>query len=141
MENIPEFISNHLILATLFIAILTMLIWNIFGAAISGVKQVSTAELTRLINHENAVVVDVRREDDYKAGHILNSINFPTTELESRMQELDEFKEVPLVVYCGHGNDSAKAARILQMNGHNRVFTLSGGFHSWQSGSLPIMKD
>ena len=51
MEHIPEFVANHLYLFSLLLAILTLLIWNLYGDTVSGIRQVIPMEVTRLINH------------------------------------------------------------------------------------------
>jgi len=141
VERLPEFITNHLILATLFIAILSMLIWNIFGTAMAGVSQLNPMEVTRLMNQEKAILIDVRTADDYASGHILNAINIPGGELENRKKELEKHKKNPVVLYCSHGNDSVKAGRILKYAGYENIFALKAGLESWRSANLPITRD
>jgi rhodanese-related sulfurtransferase len=141
MERLPEFISNHLFLVSLFISLLMLLIWNLYGGALSGVKQIIPAELTRLINRESAVVVDVRSEDDYKNNHILNAINMPDKELEANSPKLDKYKKQALIVYCANGADSTRVARTLATSGFEQVYCLKGGLPSWQNANLPLTKE
>ncbi len=141
MERLPEFISNHLFLVSLFISLLMLLVWNLYGGALSGVKQIIPAELTRLINRENAVVVDVRSEDDYKNNHILHAINMPDKDLEANNAKLDKYKKQALIVYCASGADSARVARTLATNGYEQVYCLKGGLPSWQNANLPLTKE
>ncbi len=141
MERIPEFIGNHLFLATLFISLLILLLWNIFGKSLSGIRQISPAEATRLINHEDAVVLDVRGEEDYKNGHILNAIHVPETELESRQKQLEKYKNRVVVVSCGHGGTAARVARALKMNGFEKLYCLKGGIQGWRGDNLPLTRD
>ena len=141
MEKLPEFIVNHPVLVTLFIAITLMLFWNLFGSAVSGIKQLSPAEATRMINHENAVLLDVRSTNDYKNGHILNSRNIPEAELSSRQEELEKFKKQAIIICCEHGNISEKAAKILTASGFEMVYSLKGGLGSWRQANLPVTRD
>jgi len=141
VERLPEFIANHLILVTLFVAILSMLIWNVFGTAMSGVSQLNPMEVTRLMNQEKAILVDLRTDNDYLSGHILNAINIPGGELENRKKELEKHKKNPVILCCGHGNDSVKAGRILKYDGYEKVFALKAGLESWRSANLPITRD
>lgn len=141
MEKLPEFISNHMILVSLFIAILAILIWNIFGTAVSGIEQISPAELTRLMNRENALVIDVRSQADFSTGHILNARNIPEGELQSRQKDLVKHKSNPLVACCGGGAVSPKSARMLKAMGFEKIYVLKGGIHAWQSANLPLTRD
>ena len=74
MERMLEFAGNHLFLVSLFFALLTLLIWNLFGGLLSGIMRVEPAEMTRLMNRDHALVVDVRKEEDFRAGHVLHAI-------------------------------------------------------------------
>lgn len=141
MERLPEFIGNHIILVTLFIAILTVLIWNLFGHAISGIEQIPPAELTRLMNRENAVVVDFRSQEEFEKGHILNARNIPEAELQSRQKELEKFKSSPIVACCSSGASSPKTARSLKALGYERIYILKGGIQAWQSSNLPLTRN
>lgn len=140
MEKIPEFIGNHLFLVMLFISILILLLWNIFGAAMSGIRQVDPAGLTRLVNREEAVLVDVRSAEDYAQRHILNALNIPDAELENRKDELDKYREKPVILYCATGSSSSRMARALAASGFKQVYALKNGLTSWQNANLPLIK-
>ena len=141
MERIPEFIGNNLLLVVLFISILSLLLWNLFGSALSGVKQIMPAEVTRLINRENAQLVDLRATSDYANNHILNSINIPESEMEKRAPELESYKKQPLILYCASGLISSRHARSLAQQGFEQVYSIKGGLPSWTSANLPLTKE
>lgn len=140
MERIPEFIGNHLFLVSLFVAILVMLLWNLFGAAMTGVEEVGHGDATRLVNREGGVVVDVRSAEEFGAGHILGALNLPLPELESRRGELDSWKEKPVIAVCGTGPVAGRAARLLRGAGFMRVMALRGGIAAWQGAHLPLTR-
>jgi rhodanese-related sulfurtransferase len=118
-----------------------LLIWNFYGDVLSGAKQVIPAELTRLINRENAVVVDVRSKEDYEGKHILNAVNMPNKDFEANQAKLDKYKKQAVVVYCASGTESARVARILSTQGFEQIYCLKGGLPSWQNANLPLTKD
>ena len=95
MERLPEFIANHLLLVSLFVAILALLLWNIFGSSVSGLSKIGPAEVTRLMNHEKALLLDLRTAADFTTGHILSARNIPAAELEGRQKELQKHKKKP----------------------------------------------
>lgn len=141
MEKIPEFVGNHLFLVTLFIAILLLLVWNLFGSTLSGVPQADPLELTRLINKEGAGVIDVRAVADFEQGHILGAINIPESELQSELPKIKDFRDKPLVVYCQNGSVSSRAVRALKSNGFENVYCLHNGLTSWQNASMPVTRE
>ena len=140
MEHLPEFIANHLFLCALFVALLVLLLWNIFGDSIGGNKAISPAELTTLINRENASVVDLRKQDEFNNGHIINSINIPHADIEGSLKKLEKYKKSPLVVYCQSGAESQRVSRLLKQSGFENVSFLKGGMLTWQNANLPISK-
>lgn len=140
MERIPDFVGNHLFLASLFVAILVMLLWNLFGAAMTGVEEVGHGDATRLVNREGGVIVDVRSADEFAGGHILDALNLPLAELEARRAELDKFKDRPIVAVCGTGPVAGRAVRLLRGAGFTRVVALRGGIAAWQGAHLPLTR-
>jgi len=138
MENIPEFVGNHLFLVTLLIAVLLLLLWNIYGDAMSGVQQIGPAELTRLINHENAAVIDIRNAQDFNNGHIIHSRNFPEAEIGSREKEMEKFRSKVVVLCCSSGLNSGRVARKLKTSGFEKIYSLKGGIQAWQNATLPL---
>ena len=86
--------------------------------------------LALLEQEPDALLIDVRTDEEYKTGHIPDSILMPVDELESLLGELPSDKETALIVYCRTGRRSAAAADMLRKAGYTRVFDL-GGIVSW----------
>jgi rhodanese-related sulfurtransferase len=94
----------------------------------------------QLINHKNAVVLDVREASEYDSGHVLNSKLLPLGKLKERIGELEKFKDQPIVVVCRSGNRSGTACFILGKQGFGQVYNLAGGVRAWQKSNLPLEK-
>lgn len=75
---------------------------------------------------EKYLVIDVRPEEEYDAGHLTHAINIPLEELESDLSRLEEYKEMPIVVYCNTGKKSGEAADLLLSNGFTDVTNAAG---------------
>lgn len=135
-----QFVSNNIfpILIALFSG--CMLLWSIFGNRIRGIKEVDATAALQLINHKNAVVLDVREDDEYKAGHVLNSMLIPLGKLKERVGELEQYKEQPVVVVCRSGNRSGTACAMLGKQGFTQAYNLAGGVMAWQKANLPLQK-
>jgi rhodanese-related sulfurtransferase len=140
MERLPEFVANHLFLFSLLIAILMLLIWNIYGDMLSGVKLSSPEEVTRLINREDAKVVDIRSQKEFENGHIIDAINIPADQLGDQLNKLKPFKDKGIVFYCASGSVAVKEARKLMNEGYEKVYCLKGGILAWQNANLPLTK-
>ena len=105
-----------------------------------GGRSVTAQELVNLVNREDAVIVDVRDKKEFEQGHIPNAVNIPYASLDSRMSELSEFKEKPIVLTCKMGQHAGSAGTILRKSGFERVLRLTGGMTEWRNQNLPVVK-
>lgn len=115
-----------------------MLFWSFYGHRIRGIKDVDTVEALNLVNHQNALVLDVREESEFKAGHILNAKWVPLGSLAARVGELQRYREQPIVVVCRSGNRSAAACALLGKQGFTGAVNLAGGVTAWGKSNLPL---
>ena len=133
-----EFVQEHIWLIAIAVLSGGMLLWSFIGPTVLGIPQVNTFEATQLINQRDAVVVDVRDEGEYRAGHIPHSRHVPLTAIGGRVQELEKFREKPVVLVCRSGNRAGAAAGILKKRGFQDVRVLRGGVVSWEQANLPV---
>lgn len=140
MDQISVFITQNWVLCLALVVVLAMLLNNLLGAKLKGYSIVSPAEATQLINHNDAVVLDVREETEYATGHIVNSIHIPQSKLSSRITELDKYKNKPVIIGCRSGNRSAQACGILKKQGFEHIHNLGGGMMAWQNANLPLTR-
>lgn len=117
-----------------------MLIWSVFGNRMRGVNEVNAAEALDLINHKNAIVLDVREDSEFKAGHLLNAKWIPLGRLTDRIGELERYRAQPVLVVCRSGARSASACVTLGKQGFTQAYNLSGGVIGWQKSNLPLEK-
>lgn len=101
---------------------------------------VGPPEAVMLINRKDAVVLDVRDEGDFKAGHINNARHVPEKQLADRMKELERFKSKPVIVSCASGRRSGSVADSLRKQGFADVVSLRGGIAAWQQAGMPLEK-
>ncbi|MGC3874082.1 rhodanese-like domain-containing protein [Halomonas sp. GXIMD04776] len=137
IDQLFEFIQNHPLLVGAFIAVLAAWLAYEFKRGNHGVD---ASQATTLINREDAVVVDIRDANDFKAGHIAGARNIPQSKLDERMKELDKFKDKPVIVACKHGQASGTAVAKLTKAGFERVSKLKGGMAQWQADNLPVVR-
>ena len=140
MEHFPEFVANHLVLFALLVSILMLLLWNLFGAALSGVVLLSPHETVRLLN-DHAVMVDVRSVADFGNGHILGARNIPANTMGEYLAELEKYREQSMIFCCNTGNESVRAGRTLKMQGYKKIYCVQGGLQAWRTANLPLTRD
>jgi len=135
-----QFIVNNILPISIALLSGTMLLWSAFGNRIRGIKEVDCTAALQLINHKNALVLDVRDDGEYKAGHILNSTQIPLGKLKERIDELEKYREQPVVAVCRSGLRSGSACMLLGKHGFTQVYNLTGGITAWQKSNLPLKK-
>ncbi len=139
-HQLIEFAGNHRLLVMALFAIVVMLIVSEIQQRLSRVKEVSPAEATRLLNHENATMIDMRTDKDYREGHIANAVNVPTGNADIPAS-LSKHRERPVVVYCQRGQRSTALCNKLSKQGFESVYNLKGGVLAWQKAELPLTKN
>ena len=135
-----DFALRNRVLFSLALVLIGLLIGTEVYQRLLGVKSLGPAEATRLINHQDAVPLDVRDTADYRNGHLPQAQHVPMGELKNRLKELNRYRGKPLLVYCRTGNQSAAAGRVLQKQGFEQVYSLRGGLTAWQDANLPLSK-
>jgi rhodanese-related sulfurtransferase len=90
---------------------------------------------------EGLLVLDVREDDEWEAGHIAGSVHLPLMELGARYAELAELSRAEqTLVVCRVGNRSAYAAGFLLQQGVDAV-NLEGGLDAWQRAGRELVRD
>lgn len=140
MEQVAEFVANHTLLVGALVLVGGMLIWNIFSGLLFGVENLAPLAATQLINHQDALLLDVREDSEYAEGHILNSQHIPLGALAGKIGSLEKQRERPMVIACRSGNRSAHACRLLKKHGFTQVYNLQGGMMAWQNANLPVVR-
>ena len=135
-----EFLLNNIALVALFLASGAMLVWPDLSLFSGGAQSVGTTEATRLMNQPGSLVLDVREDAEYAAGHLPRARHIPLAQLSGRLDEIAKFKEKPVVVTCRSGARSGSACRTLKNAGFTKVYNLKGGVPAWEQASLPVEK-
>jgi rhodanese-related sulfurtransferase len=116
-----------------------MLLWPKLARGGSS-DAVSPLEATQLINHRNAIIVDLRDEQVFAAGSLANARHVPQAQLKERAAELVRFKARPVVVLCETGQQSARAVATFKAEGFEEAYALAGGILAWQKAGLPLVQ-
>ena len=101
------------------------------------IQEITGDELTQLREHGPVVVIDVREQSEWRAGHLAGALHIPRGLLELQIEDAVPDPESRVVVYCAGGNRSALAADSLQKLGYGRVASLTDGFRGWQAAGRP----
>ena len=97
-------------------------------------------EAVQLINHEDALVLDVREGVELGQGKIRGAKHIPMSVLGKRLEELNPYRDRPVITYCRSGARSAQASNLLKKHQFQKVFNLAGGLLAWENANLPKSK-
>lgn len=95
-----------------------------------GYENIDGKQTEKLLNSDKDVlIIDVRSEYEYEKGHLLNAINLPydDDDFKSELNEIIDYKDKTVLVYCRSGNRSEKAAVKLVDNGFKNVKNVTDG--------------
>ena len=89
----------------------------------------------RLAGSEPPLLVDIREPNEWETGWIPDSLRVPMSGLG---EQLEPYRERPIVLYCAHGNRSLRVANALNDRGYADVVSLAGGIVAWARAGLPV---
>ncbi len=99
---------------------------------------VDAQTVSALKERDDVLVLDVREQWEYDAGHIPNITHIPMGEIQKRLDEIPTDKTV--IVTCQSGGRSSQITNLLRDNGYDDVHNMTGGILSWQNAGLPVEK-
>lgn len=135
-----EFLQNNIWLVLLAAFSGIMLVLPSLKGKLSGALAVEPTQAVQLINHQDALVLDVREANEFAAGHIANARHIPLSQLSDNLKSLEKHKDKAIVVNCRSDARSAMACGTLRKHGFTQVYNLKGGIMAWQQAGLPTVK-
>jgi rhodanese-related sulfurtransferase len=107
----------------------------------SRVKECTVADVKRRQDAgEKFVLVDVREESEWAAGHLPGAVHLGKGVIERDAEKKFPDPATPLVLYCGGGYRSALAGDALQKMGYTNVISMDGGWRGWTEAKFPIVR-
>jgi rhodanese-related sulfurtransferase len=101
------------------------------------VTEISPADAAAKLNNDEAVIIDVRENDEWEEGHIPNAIHLSRGTIELDIEEKIQDPSKMVICHCGGGGRSALAAESLQKMGYKNVRSMAGGLKAWKAAGLP----
>ncbi|MBD3242348.1 MAG: hypothetical protein GF331_17280 [Chitinivibrionales bacterium] len=101
-------------------------------------KELTAKQAKAFVGSRKPLVLDVRTPKEYYAGHIPGAALIPLSQLQDRFNEIDEYKDRPVLLYCRSGNRSTVAAQILVRNGFKDLYHLRPGLKGWASEGYKV---
>jgi rhodanese-related sulfurtransferase len=139
MDQLIEFANNHPLLVAGLIAAWSAVMFYELRMRNTGATHVSAADAVRLIN-KGALVIDVRKAEEFQAGHIVNARNVALDRIQQDEDAVNKQKGKVLLTVCSNGANSGRAAGLLRKAGYENAFSIRGGLGGWRAENLPLVK-
>ncbi len=136
MADFFTFIGEQWILVSILLGLIYLLA---ISERVKSGKPVSAHEATRMLNSDEAVLVDIRDSKEFSEGHIVNARNIPYNKIAERAAELESSREKTIILVDKLGQHAGAVGRTLQKQGY-QVRRLGGGIAEWQNQNLPLVK-
>lgn len=135
VEQLIEFVTNHWILVSIFVALLVAL--AVVESQRAG-RRVGPQEAVMLLNRDEAVVVDIREKKDFSEGHIKGAIHIPMAKLKESDNQLRKHSDKLILLVDKAGQHSGMAVKELPKDHGLNVARLAGGMMEWRNANLPV---
>lgn len=140
MDRLQPFIQSNLMLVVAFVGLTVWIVVNELRMLFRGWKSWTPAQVTELVNREDALVIDLRGQGEYEKGHILGARHLLPSQVDPTHKLLAKAVETPVVLVCSAGMSAPATAGKLVKAGFKQVGILDGGIGAWQAAGLPLAR-
>jgi phage shock protein E len=112
---------------------------KLVAEAKKNITEISPQEAAEKAKSGEAVIIDVREQDEWDEGHIRDGIHLSRGTIELDIEENVPDPNAMIICHCGGGGRSALAAESLQKMGYKNVRSMAGGLKAWKAAGLPTI--
>ena len=138
MEQLSQFAIHHWELCSAFIAVSLLIYVNELVSQKKAPLSLSPQLTIEKINHDDATVLDLRSQELFSSGHIINAVRVSAEDFSQ--PRLQKYKTKPIILVCAKGIEAQTLATKLKSQGFTEAMVLSGGIAAWQVAGLPLIK-
>lgn len=103
-------------------------------------SEINVHDTKSLLDSDNGIVLlDCREPKEHAFAHIEGSILIPMDEIADRVDELEDYQDGRIVVYCHHGGRSLQVVNWLRNHGFSMAQNLTGGIDVWSQEIDPLV--
>ena len=135
MQDLFTFMTHHLALSYSLAIVLFLLAVVEFMRLKRNNFRINTTQAVHLINRQNAVIIDIRSNELFRKGHIIDAASVTAKEIMDGGKKIEKYKNKPVIIVCNSGMESQKIAASLLKRGYN-AYSLSGGIRAWSDAEF-----
>ena len=136
-QQIYAFAFAHWQMVTVCFLILLIIIWCEWVSGSNKPPSLTPSSMVSAMN-SGSIPVDIRSEEQFKAGHILNSVRLDPADIGSK--KWGKYKAKSIIIVCQRGVQALEVGAKLIKKDFNEVFILSGGITAWETQNMPLSK-
>ncbi len=110
--------------------------WKTANGEVDSIESISPEEFEGIFDSKKPLVVDVRKDSEFKAEHVSDAVNFPLDSINENMESFTH--DVPQYIHCAGGYRSVIAASILKARGFENVVNVKKGFKGILETKVPV---
>ncbi|MDO6447356.1 rhodanese-like domain-containing protein [Colwellia sp. 1_MG-2023] len=117
--------------------------YSLFGYA-NEIRTISQQQLLSMQHAPKApefIILDVRSNEEFKAGHINGALNISHDTIEQHLDKLSGYQDKTVIVHCRSGRRAEIAEATLQAKGFTQLKHLTGDYQGWVNADLPLVKE
>lgn len=133
-----DFLTDTNNLLILVVAVISGMMLMFPGLSKRGANTINANTAVQQINQRQAILIDIRKAESYKASHIPQARNIPAEELTAKTEKIA--KDKPIIVVCDTGRNAQRSVAELRKQGFTDVAVLEGGITAWAQAGLPTKK-
>ncbi|OOR98902.1 rhodanese-like domain-containing protein [Haemophilus paracuniculus] len=140
-QQLQQFVASNTIMVVAWVALLVAVIFNFYKGATSKFKIIENAQATQLVNKEDGVIIDLRSDAEFGAGHIVDSVHVLPSDIKAnKVQTIEKYQDRPVILVDANGFTASSSANLLTKQGFNKVYVLKEGILGWRVANLPLVK-
>ena len=104
-------------------------------------REIEARETPQAVEDKDALLVDVRSDEEWRIAHIPGALHIPMSQVEERLPELAPDRSRPIITFCATGNRSLRILPTVDALGYEDSVSMAGGIVAWRELGFPVESD
>jgi molybdopterin/thiamine biosynthesis adenylyltransferase/rhodanese-related sulfurtransferase len=104
-------------------------------------REIQARETPQAVEDKDALLVDVRSDEEWRIAHIPGALHIPMSQMEERLPELAPDRSRPIITFCATGNRSLRVLPTVDALGYEDSVSMAGGIVAWRELGFPVESD
>ena len=104
-------------------------------------REIDARETPQTVEDKDAILVDVRSDEEWRIAHIPGALHIPMSQVEERLPELAPDRSRPIITFCATGNRSLRILPTVDALGYEDSVSMAGGIVAWRELGFPVESD